>query len=404
MTIEEHISAFMDRALTPAEEAELMHTLSVSPEKLAMFHEYLGTRAAFVADLQTAAVPAHLDAAVLGILPAAAPPPTAGTAALVWTWRRGLAVLVAAVGFFTAGLMTHSWLDAAGQPQPPALAGGVHDGGSPGAESGASMTRQTTAPMEPASDAAVQPGADRRVRTTAAGDADDAMPMTQRVVRRDAVPVRDTIRMAGATVTIRDTVRQWYRDTLYVALPAAERVQAVADPIAIAAPHRPPTWSFLDRIDLEVQNEHLNTYPYINTRRIGADRAQQNMAVLAAYNLDEHHALGIMAGRKAFAQEFYTIASDSIHLYQQQPLMTYGGGFYRYSLPLLRGVTPQIMLQIGGCDLGPIFGSRIGVTLTPFEPVSIIVGVNASLLAYRFNGNLFTSHTLGFLYGINIAF
>ncbi|MFZ1731813.1 MAG: hypothetical protein WAV84_16975, partial [Bacteroidota bacterium] len=66
MNFEEQISAFMDGALSPGEETEFLHILSVSPEKRGLFHSFLGTRSAFAADARTAAVPSHLDMAILG--------------------------------------------------------------------------------------------------------------------------------------------------------------------------------------------------------------------------------------------------------------------------------------------------------------------------------------------------
>jgi len=57
MEFEEQISAFMDSALSPDEEADLLHILSVSPDKRALFHSHLATRRAFIADMQTVAVP-----------------------------------------------------------------------------------------------------------------------------------------------------------------------------------------------------------------------------------------------------------------------------------------------------------------------------------------------------------
>ncbi len=61
MNFEEQISAFIDGALNANEEVDFLHILSVSPEKRALFHSYLGMQGMFAADAQQAAVPSSLD-------------------------------------------------------------------------------------------------------------------------------------------------------------------------------------------------------------------------------------------------------------------------------------------------------------------------------------------------------
>ena len=84
--------------------------------------------------------------------------------------------------------------------------------------------------------------------------------------------------------------------------------------------------------------------------------------------------------------------------------MLHGGGFYRFSYPVAHGVIPEFTLQLGGSDLGPILGGRLGVQLAPTDRISIILGVNGALLAYRYNDKLFTSQSLGLSYGLRYRF
>jgi hypothetical protein len=102
--------------------------------------------------------------------------------------------------------------------------------------------------------------------------------------------------------------------------------------------------------------------------------------------------------------DYYRLNGDSLYLFQQQPALTYGGAFYRLSLPVFSGVTPEMTLLLGGADLGPVLGGRLGVQLSPFERFSIVVGANGTLLAYRYKDKLFTSHSLGLSYGIRYRF
>jgi hypothetical protein len=170
------------------------------------------------------------------------------------------------------------------------------------------------------------------------------------------------------------------------------------------APHRDLAITLPGHFEIEVQREHLNTYPYIDYNRLGVERAQQQFGIAAAYVFDQHHAAGVHLGQKSFALEYFRVSGDSLYLYQQQPELLYGGGFYRFSYPVATGIVPEFTFQIGGSDLGPVLGGRLGVQLLPFERFSIILGVNGTLLAYRYNDKLFTSHNLGLSYGLRYRF
>jgi hypothetical protein len=192
-------------------------------------------------------------------------------------------------------------------------------------------------------------------------------------------------------------------DTVYaerdIPIAAAQPIHAdflAAEPIIVQ-----PLWK---RIDVSLQREHVTTFPYVNYQRLGADRVQQQYTLSAAYNFDEHHAAGVMIGRKPFAQEYHRIERDSMYLYQQQPDLVFGAGFYRLSMPIRDIVTPQLAISVGGTDLGPVIGAQLSIAVTPVRPLTLYVGSNASLLLFRFKDRLFTSHTLGFLYGMSLRF
>ncbi|MGB5074152.1 MAG: hypothetical protein WBQ23_08465, partial [Bacteroidota bacterium] len=191
-------------------------------------------------------------------------------------------------------------------------------------------------------------------------------------------------------------------DTVYVAL-----MQKVPDdrPITIIEqPYRPLPIMLPGRFEVELQREHLTTYPYIDYVRAGVERVQQQFAASLGYVFDEHHTAGITVGEKSFAMEYYRVENDSLFIFQRQPALFYGAGFYRYSQPLLPGVTPEITLQLGGCDFGPVLGARLALRFDPIERISMLLGANGTLLGYKYKDKLFTSHSLGISYGIRYRF
>ncbi len=424
MNFEEQISAFMDGALTPQEETEFLHILSVSPEKRALLHSYQGVRAAFVSSARSSSVPSQLDAAILGAagvigaaggaaggaasvgaaaggtLGAAGTLGTIGAGgttgagaaaaggAAFWTAGRTLTAILLGLSLFTGGYFLNDAItpvpdrvDPAAQQNPPSPAD------SPG-----TAVPATTDPTGPAT-----PSDPRAVAQTA-----------PRIVYRDVYVTRvDTVfiprKEAAPVLAAKDEPRVIERfDTVFVAL-----MQTVPDqrPITIIEQRTiPAPVSLPGRFEVEVQREHLTTYPYIDYGRIGVDRAQQQFAASVGYVFDDHHTAGITAGEKSFAMEYYRVENDSLFLFQRQPALFYGAGFYRFSQPLLPGVTPELTLQLGGCDYGPVFGARLALRFDPLERFSMLIGANGALLAYQYKDNLFTSHSLGISYGIRYRF
>jgi hypothetical protein len=215
------------------------------------------------------------------------------------------------------------------------------------------------------------------------------------IPRTDASTVADAVTPGSHRVEYR-------RDTVLVAL-----MQTTQDQRPITIIERPdaaPAIPLPSRFEIEVQRAHLTTWPYIDYNRIGVERAQQHLSASVGYVFSDHHAVGITAGETSFAMEYYRVENDSLFLFQRQPALFYGAGFYRYAQPLLPGLTPEISLLLGGCDYGPVLGARLGVRIDAFAPLSLLVGVNGTLLTYQYKDRLFNSHNLGLTYGIRYRF
>jgi hypothetical protein len=414
MIFEEQISAFLDGALSPAEESDFLHILSVSPEKRELFHSWLGVQSAMAADARSAAVPSKLDAAVFaaaglatgsaaggataggaaagvtagGALGAGS---VAGSAAAVagwWSASKILGALLLGLSLFGAGYFLHDRI--ATQQKPTATATDLQK------STANALEMQNSTATDGGRDADGQTrGGDAELRTQNGGG-DTPVHVVYRnvyVTRIDTVYIRTS-----------ETAQRVERiiDTVSIAL--MQNVHDTRPVQIIEAPHAPAAIRMPGRIEIEVQREHLTTYPYIDFDRLGVDRNQQQFAASAGWIFNQYHTAGVVVGQKSFAMDYYRLNGDSLYLFQQQPALTYGGAFYRLSLPVLSGVTPELTLLLGGADLGPVLGGRLGVQLSPFERFSIVVGANGTLLAYRYKDKLFTSHSLGLSYGIRYRF
>ncbi|MDT8323777.1 MAG: hypothetical protein RRA94_06690 [Bacteroidota bacterium] len=427
MNFEEHISAFLDGALSPAEETEFLHILSVSPEKRALFHSYLGVQSAMAADARTSAVPSHLDSAVLAAAGLAAGGAAAGgaaaggaaaggaaaggaaaggaaalTAAGWWSVTRIISAVILGLSLFGAGYFLHDRIGTDSSSDTvarDALTTGdaATDTRNARAENDAAATDAARVGEELHGDAATE-GSNREA-VTGSGGGDEA----PRIIYRNVYVTRvDTVYVADASGAAAARTVERVVDTMSIALVHTAQHQRPLQ--IIEAPRRDLDVRLPGRIEIELQREHLTTYPYIDYDRLGVDRNQQQFAASAAWIFDRNHAAGVTVGHKSFAMDYYSVDRDSIYLFQQQPALTFGGAFYRLSLPVWTGVTPELTMMLGGADFGPILGGRFAVALSPFDQFSIIVGANGTLLAYRYKDKLFTSHSLGLSYGLRYRF
>ena len=421
MHFEEQISAFMDGALGANEETEFLHILSVSPEKRALLHEYMSLRSMIAADARAVTVPAHLDAAVLGAAGltmagglatggaaagtaagAAAGSAVVGGATAVgsaattgatsaagvlaatgwWTTGRILSAVLLGLSLFTAGYFIDDVTNSRNTDSTPPVT-------------------ELSIPAPPVTETSIP--TPTATGTDAGGDAVNGVANQAggKSYRTVYITRIDTVYLpaSGAIVAAEPIVRF---DTLYVAL---SRPVHSDRPITITEAAKAPLHlSLPGRFDVEVQREHLTTWPYIDYQRAGVEREQQHFSIIAGYAFNANHAVGIMLGQKSFAMEYYRIDNDSLYIFQRQPVLFQGAGFYRFSLPLTSGITPEAMLQIGGTDLGPVIGGRLAVRLSPFPLLSVVIGADGSLLAYKYKDKLFTSHRLGLTYGLRYQF
>lgn len=437
--LREQISAFIDGALDGTAEAELLHVLSVSPDKRAMLHEYMNLRTMMVADNATIAVPARLDASVLGALGlaggaaagvaagaaaaggsaaagavaaggsaaagAAAGTGVAGAAGAVawWSFAR-----IAAVVLLTAGLTSAVWYgfsggNASGDPTP-VLAGPTPD---PAAPAG-TPDPVLTAPPGGSTPPALPPVAPRTIVQTVyvpvvdtvfvARDADgSALASTARPDRASGQPHlahrsmwRDDNSTAylGTPRMVRraaagDTVYIPVTDTLYIT-----RIERVEVPLVPSAAHLP--------FEIELTREHAQLDPY----PAGQDAQQQPLSLLVAWHLDRNHAIGVTGGERGYSM-MYTKRGV---LNEPFEYMTWAGGFYRFTLPVSRVVSGHVQMTAGGVKYGPLFGARLGISFMPTPWLRATVGTTGTLMLHKGENVYRASKTIGLFYGVSYSF
>ncbi len=124
----------------------------------------------------------------------------------------------------------------------------------------------------------------------------------------------------------------------------------------------------------------------------------RNIALGIASELSTAHSIGIELGSEDFPQEFH---SSTGVLYRQRPTLLWAGAWYRWTPPTPH-LRPFIQATLGGTLLGPLGKASLGAIVPLRAGLQLSVGVEGTLLAYRFDSRWFVTRKLGLTYGIAI--
>ena len=132
----------------------------------------------------------------------------------------------------------------------------------------------------------------------------------------------------------------------------------------------------------------------------------RNVNLGLMYALDDHHAVGIEAGRESFSQHFNGLENGMGVRYEQNPLAYWATAVYQFTgEPLLPHVHPFIQIQAGGAfEIGGLGRATVGIKFRPFDRIAVIAGAEGSLMVYRFQSNWFSTNKVGMTHGLSYEF
>lgn len=130
-----------------------------------------------------------------------------------------------------------------------------------------------------------------------------------------------------------------------------------------------------------------------------------NIGLSMLYQLSDAHGIGMEFGSETFAQVFQGTRNGQLIRYEQQPSASWAGIFYRYQhTPLIEHLRPFAQTLVGGSRFGPVGRATIGFTYAPAGPLTFLMGVEGSMMAFNFQNTWFTSTNLGLTYGVALRF
>jgi hypothetical protein len=124
------------------------------------------------------------------------------------------------------------------------------------------------------------------------------------------------------------------------------------------------------------------------------------------YQVNEHHAVGAELGHEPFAMVFEGDRNGQTLQYDQNPTTMWVGPTYRYTgspfgeIPL----APYGQATAAFSQYGPVGRLSAGLQYSPVGPLTFLLGLEGSALAYRYQDNLYVSPNVGLTYGMAVRF
>ncbi|NQW29760.1 MAG: hypothetical protein HQ472_04540 [Ignavibacteria bacterium] len=131
-----------------------------------------------------------------------------------------------------------------------------------------------------------------------------------------------------------------------------------------------------------------------------------NIGISLLYHTTANHAFGMEFGNENFPMIFDANRDGQIIRYEQSPASAWAGVTYRYTADRIgqTAFAPFVQGLIGGTKFGPLGRVAAGIQYSPVGPLTFILGVEGSAMAYNFQQQWYTSPKYGLTYGMAVKF
>lgn len=132
----------------------------------------------------------------------------------------------------------------------------------------------------------------------------------------------------------------------------------------------------------------------------------ENATIGLMYQLTPRSTVGVEVGSESYAMSFEGNRNGQLIRYEQQPVATWAGVTYRHAFsPIGKSdFSPFVQGLAGGTQYGPLGRLTTGIAYSPSGPLSFILGVEGTTMAYTYQNQWFTSSKIGLTYGVAIRF
>ena len=130
-----------------------------------------------------------------------------------------------------------------------------------------------------------------------------------------------------------------------------------------------------------------------------------NAAISALYRISAHEEIGLEGGQEAYFQQFRSVNAEGIpFIIEQNPMLSWAGVAYRYTLFPESMLSPFLHIVLGGADVGLTGRAMLGLRFAPDSRTQFLLGAESSALIYGHQGRWYATPNVGFNYGVSIRF
>lgn len=394
------INDFLDGELDSAREAALFGKLANDSELRAEFVQQLAIRTAIQQDRATLVPPISLTNAVFAGLGFAAPFAGAGaltqTGGMMSTWlaKIGIPIMsaLAAAGITYTVMQTVPVDEAPGQAPTSGYT-----------SQGAQQTPPDAGTVTPAqtTDPAAAPRVIERVTERIV---ERPSPINERLVAEnnelrarlaDVAAQREQapLQTQAAIDEVIPIVPVDLTSTITVQRESQERVIGTMGVEPISPIYHTPSFS------LSMRGLNGQSAPFSVPAQTGW---YENVGIGMMYRLSPTSAVGLEVGAESFPMVFQGTRNQQVVQFELQPLATWAGISYRHVFPEIgtSGFSPFAQGLIGGTEFGPLGRASAGVLYAPAGPLSFMIGVEGTALAFNHQNRWFTASKYGLTYGV----
>lgn len=142
------------------------------------------------------------------------------------------------------------------------------------------------------------------------------------------------------------------------------------------------------------------------TNGVQPDHSWNNISAAINYTVDDHHSIGIEAGRESMEYVTQQRVGATIEPVEHY-VMQWVGGAYQYSFsqaPLLAGTQPYMRIIAGGAAEGAVLKSIAGIRYDTQSALAMSLGLEGTMLLYRVEDNILSSKKFALTYGLSWRF
>lgn len=403
----ERINSLLDGELDSANESVLFNELASDTELRSEFLQQLAIRSAVQQDRAMLIPPVSLTSAVFSGIGFAAP--IAGAAAgaaggsMLGAWLMKILIPVttaAAAAGITYGVMQSE------DPKPPA----AHVSNVQSAPS--VPTVATTSQLPALSAVAGAPTAASSVALIRALDRNQRLQREVERLRTELAEMRSasqtTLPSNNALVDEQTTeIEEPANEVTTVHLTRSLALERDAEPrafSAIPAPFANVQYETYPAFSMQVRG--IASSPTTQLNVPAQTSLMENATIGLMYQLTPRSTVGVEIGSESYAMSFEGNRNGQLIRYEQQPVATWAGITYRRTFGPIGNsdFSPFAQGLVGGTQFGPLGRLTTGIQYSPAGPLTFLVGIEGTAMAYTYQNNWFTSSKVGFTYGVAVRF